>query len=248
MVAGRRVENGREKWTKRRKREQERWNRLERNTSGRLGYPGKWWTPDAEGRTTDWSRYMSEDATIKRNEDKEESQRATTRMVDGWIKENIESFFIFINKTSPWRGKRSGKRDEWTRRVTEKWHSPLNGTTVCDYFWITTKCKVADSGWGGWGTIRQLFLNSSSSLTSQDRKLFLRVPTTGKSLFLKIFFLFFSLWLAATLLHGGVNPSPGKISPPFAARFVCPSFPSEGRTLGWSLPACQQKIRVPRVV
>lgn len=39
-----------------------------------------------------------------------------TRMVDGWIKENIESFFIFINKTSPWReGKRTGKRDEWTR-------------------------------------------------------------------------------------------------------------------------------------
>lgn len=187
------------------------------------------------------------DAMIKRNEDKEESQRATTRIVDGW-KENIESFFIFINKTSPWRGKRSGKRDEWTRRVTEKWHSPLNGTTVCDYFWITTKCKVADSGWGGWGTIRQLFLNSSSSLTSQDRKLFLRVPTTGKSLFLKIFFLFFSLWLAATLLHGGVNPSPGKISPPFAARFVCPSFPSEGRTLGWSLLACQQWICVPRVV
>lgn len=42
-------------------------------------------------------------------------------MVDGWIKENIESFFIFINKTSPWReGKRSGKRDEWRNEESYK--------------------------------------------------------------------------------------------------------------------------------
>lgn len=58
-------------------------------------------------------------------------------MVDGWIKENIESFFIFINKTSPWRrekGVARGMNGRGTRRVTEKRHSPLDGTTVCDYF------------------------------------------------------------------------------------------------------------------
>lgn len=113
---------------------------------------------------------------------------------------------------------------------------PLDGT-VCDYFWITTKCKAADNGRGRGRNELYAWYSSTDdsplqppSLASHDRKLFLRVPTTGKSLFLKILSVFSTPW---PLCHAdvspravprpwGVNPSPGKISLLFTARFPCP--------------------------
>ena len=212
---------------------------------GRWEYPGKWengrcrnerqstqsWRQIRIGRqhgTIEGRRWRG----IAKSKGKSDKKGRNER-----IKENIGCFFIFINKTSRWvrssmeKGIMAGieKRRE-TRKDSRKTTGSLDGA-VCDCFWITTKCKIVDSGrrsgkselYTGYSSTTVLFSTTPPpSLPSQDRKFFLRVSTTGKSLFLKIpsSSFFRPSWFSTTLtlLHGlflvreGLIPLRGKLA------------------------------------
>lgn len=85
---------------------------------------------------------------------KEAIRKGQRRKERRWVLEDIRSSFIFINKTSRWVRERywwRGRTKPLERGGTK---SGVDGrrerrrryATVCDYFWITTKCKVANSG------------------------------------------------------------------------------------------------------
>lgn len=151
-------------------------------------------------------------------------------------------------------GKRSGKRDEWTRNE-ESYREKAQSTRRHDSLRLFLNNNEMQSSWWGGSNYTPAIPQLTTATLLHLRHLWPLKTASSSYVYLPLVKASSLRSSSSSFLYSllprfsaeRVNPSPGKISPPFAARFVRP-FQAISLDFRWSLPACRKWTRAPRVV